>query len=185
MRLLKRHRVGACLVVATALLLAVAPATAADDGNQGPAGPSKSWGSPMVIPAAAFSTDGVDPEGHYYDARGFLNGDGSDNSMVAPVYLPEGATLNKIVAYVYDNSDSCGANANVHVYLNRNHLSSAAYEVIGYTGSSGASGSPHPIEDDTIDGGSVNNLVYAYWLHLNMCSTAHELYSVVIYYSGA
>jgi hypothetical protein len=69
--------------VALAIIAVALPASPADQGGRA----VKSWQAPLVIPAAAFVSNGVDPEGHYFHPGGYLNGEGYDNRMVAPVAL--------------------------------------------------------------------------------------------------
>jgi hypothetical protein len=165
--------------IALAIIAFALPASPADLGVRG----VKSWQTPLVIPAAGFVSNGVDPEGHYFHAGGYLNGEGYDNRMVAPVYLPDGATVREIQAMVYDNTDSCGTIPNVGAGLHRVSFNDGTASDMAYTITSGHSSSPQVISDSSISGATIDNDLYAYWVHLDFCSMSHRIYAVVVYYT--
>ena len=100
----------ATLVIALVLFtsfLAPGSAPAAEDlPATGRLGPAKLWRAPLVIPAAEFRNDGGNTEGFYQDPAGHLVGTGSNSTMFAPVYLPDGVTVTAMTAHVYDNTNS-------------------------------------------------------------------------------
>ena len=53
----------------------------------------KAYGSPLVVPAAAFRSDGINPDQlRYVPNLGFLQGQDLESAYaVAPLYLPDGA----------------------------------------------------------------------------------------------
>jgi len=62
----------------------------------------------LVIPGADFRSDGYDPDGYFFFFDGgYIRGnDGYGNCLMAPVYLPQAATIEDIYATVVDNDSS-------------------------------------------------------------------------------
>ena len=134
--------------------------------------------SPLVVPAAAFTSDGVDPDGFDFDfAGGYVDGSGSA-CLKAPAYLPAGATVVAVWASLLDNS----AAGNIAVRLRRVNV---------YSGISDVMASVTTVEDseDIQQRGTsfvtkphVDHSQYAYYLTTCLNYTEHRLYSVRIYY---
>ena len=59
-----------------------------------------------MISAADLKTTGEHPEGHYFHGTGYITGEGYNNAMVAPVYLPDGAVVKDTYAIIIDNDNS-------------------------------------------------------------------------------
>jgi hypothetical protein len=112
---------------------------AARPGDPGAAGSvrkaaGKGYSSPVVIPAAAFISDGSDADGFmFYFGGGFVAADVGYVCLYAPVYLPQGSTITSLYANVVDNDSS----EDLEVDLRRlDHLSGAT-EIIAAVVSSG------------------------------------------------
>ncbi len=65
----------------------------------------ESASSPLVIPAAAFTADGSNPDSMFFPfSGGYFQGDTENyGCMVAPAYLPQGAEITDMFASVYDD----------------------------------------------------------------------------------
>jgi hypothetical protein len=143
---------------------------------------TKAYFAPMVIPAAAFVNDGQNPDG--FDFRtGGIEGLGMSTEMVAPVYLPNGATVRGFRAYIFDNTNSCGLNReDVDIFLVRTSLVTGTSQTVAITASDGASGFVDYEPTHTLNSSSatVNNTSYQYWVHMRICSFSHRVNAVVI-----
>jgi hypothetical protein len=169
------------LAAALVALTAAATATAAESDRDGKAD-LKGWRAPLVISAADFRSNGNGREAFYFSSNGYITGEGSIILMIAPVYLPTGATVTKIEAHVYDNSASC-ANPEITVWLNRvgANVGTGVQTMTSVT-TSNASSSMQTISESSISYPVVNTLYYTYYVAAMMCSASHELHSVAIYY---
>ena len=133
--------------------------------------------SPLVIPAAAFRSDGNDPDGFFFDfAGGYMNGDGTA-CLKAAVYLPQGAIVQGVYASVYDN-----AAGNVMVNLRRVDRSTGASDVMASLGTTTDGTSIQHVSDETIGFPEVRYPAYAYYATTCLNYADHRLYSVRIYY---
>lgn len=142
---------------------------------------TKAYYSPMVIPAAAFINDGVDIDG--FDFRtGGIEGLGDTVHMMAPVYLPDGAKVSSFRAYVYDNTDSCGTQPNVDIFLYRTSWVDGHDDTVAITISSAASTFVQftPVHTLNSTYATINNSSYMYWIDMRICSLSHRLNAVVI-----
>ncbi|MCD4749229.1 MAG: hypothetical protein K8R59_07635 [Thermoanaerobaculales bacterium] len=166
-------------VLAVVVAALVGPASAEEPYD------AKAYFSPMVIPAAAFINDGVNIDGFEFH-NGALIGNGVDMvNMVAPVYLPQGATIHSFRAYLYDNDNDCdGTYEDIDLFLNRTSLVTGAIQPIAIATSVGASGSMQFVPTHTLytSAATVNNDSYQYWIHMRICSLSHRLKAVVIEY---
>jgi hypothetical protein len=66
---------------------------------------SQQYTSPLVIPAADFTDDGFDPDSVFFSfGGGYFTGDADAyGCLIAPAYLPQGATVTAMFVSVYDN----------------------------------------------------------------------------------
>jgi hypothetical protein len=144
-----------------------------------PAGPQAFGGSaPLVIPAAAFTSDGWDPDGFFFSfSGGYVNGDGSA-CLKAPVYLPKGAVVYRTYASLYDN-DSSGS---ITVNLRRVNKSTGATNVMASMSTTSDSTSIQNRPDLSISYPEIEYPLYAYYATTCLKSADHRLYSVRIYY---
>lgn len=146
---------------------------------EGPAPAGLDDASPLVIPAADFSSDGNDPDGFYFDfAGGYVNGDGT-GCLKAPAYLPHGATVTSVHASLYDN-----APGNVMVNLRRVDVVSGSSDVMASFGTVTDSTSIQHVADESINDAGVSHPAYAYYVTTCLNYADHRLYSVYIYYTG-
>jgi hypothetical protein len=117
----------------------------------------------VSIPAAAFRSyeDGYDYENH---ARHLFHkhspGGGLDNGWyMAPVSLPDGATVTKMTFYWYRNGTDIGA-----ARLQRTELGEGNYEDLAVAFAPTGSALNGSSSDVFIAGGPIDNSQYAYWL---------------------
>lgn len=150
---------------------------------QSPPGP-KAHSAPLVIPGSAFVNDGVDPDGATF-SHGSIVGSGVKVNMVAPVYLPDGATVTSFRAWIYDNDDACDTNGeDVELFLVRTSLVTGDADTIAIATSTGSSGLVDLAPTHTLytSHATVNNSSYQYWVEMRICSASHRLNAVVIGY---
>jgi hypothetical protein len=167
----------AALVLALALGPIALPAGA--QPAVGPAGLPIYGTSPLVIPAAAFSSDGFDPDSMFFSFwEGYLRGGNINTCVKAPVYLPKGAKMIDMWTSVYDND----AAASMWVRLYRVDNFTGVVDEMAYVGTSGAADyiqTPW----DWIDYALVTYPQYSYYVGSCMESSDNRLYSVRIYYN--
>jgi len=134
--------------------------------------------SPLVIPAADFSSDGSDPDGFFFSfSGGYVNGDGTA-CLKAPAYLPKGAHVTSVYASLYDN-----ASGNVTVNLRRVNRSTGATNVMAAASTSSNSTSIQNRSDTSINYPDVSYPTYAYYVTTSLYHANHRVYSVRIYYT--
>jgi hypothetical protein len=151
-----------------------APGTVSDESVLAAA----SSGSPLVIPAADFSSDGGFPDGYFFDFEtGFLRGD-DFACLKAPAYLPHGVTVDYVGASLYDN-----ATGSVTVNLKRVDVVSGAVNTMATLGTPWNSTDIQSVGDNDIDYEEISYPAYAYFLTVCLSSVDHRLYSVRIYYT--
>jgi hypothetical protein len=135
--------------------------------------------SPLVIPAADFSSDGDDPDGFFFNfAGGYINGDGSA-CLKAPAYLPKGATISSVYASLYDN-----ASGDVTVNLRRVNRSTGATNKMATVSTTSNSTNIQQRSDISINYPTVSYPTYAYYVTTCLSYANHRIYSVRIYYTG-
>lgn len=133
--------------------------------------------SPLVIPAAAFTSDGNDPDGFYFDfAGGYVNGDGTA-CLKAAAHLPHGATVTSVHASLYDN-----ASGNIMVNLRRVDEVSGSSDVMVSFGTAVNGTSIQQVADESINFPEVSYPGYAYYVTTCLNYAEHRLYAVQIYY---
>jgi hypothetical protein len=149
---------------------APAPQASAPKGFGGP--------SPLVIPAAAFTSDGTDPDGFFFNFNGYIDGTGSA-CLKAPVYLPRGVMVYGVYASLYDNYTS-----DIFVDLRRVDKNSGQGDVMASLSTVSNSTSIQQRKDLTIDYPVIGDLysTFAYFVTTCLHSADHRLYSVRIYY---
>jgi hypothetical protein len=149
-----------------------------NDAPASPAGPQGFGGpSPLVIPAAAFTSDGGDPDGFYFSfGGGYINGDGTA-FLKTPAYLPKGAIVYQVYASLYDN-----ASGNVTVNLRRVNRSTGATNVMASVSTSSNSTSIQQRGDTSISYPDISYPTYAYYLTTYLGHANQRIYSVSIYY---
>jgi hypothetical protein len=134
--------------------------------------------SPVVIPAAAFSSDGFDPGSMFFSFwDGSLRGGNTNTCFKAPVYIPLRARMIDMWTSLYDNDP--GANLWVRLFRVANYT--GVVDELAYVATTGAADyiqTPW----DWIDNPSVQYPEYSYYLGGCAESSETRLYSVRIYY---
>ena len=155
----------------------IAPALA-DDSDSLPLEPQGFGDSSLlVIPAAAFTNDGTDPDGFFFDFNGgYVNGSGTA-CLKTPVYLPNGVTITSVNASLYDNDPG-----NVTVNLRRVSVDTGTSNVMANPGTVADSTAIQQRNDTTITYPEISYPDYAYYVTTCLSSANHRLYSVRIYY---
>ncbi len=174
---------------AMALALAV-PVVHAGDGTM----------SPLIISAAEFESSAVDSSGtldRFSETYGFYTATPDDlTCLMAPVYLPNGATITRFEAatadfVVYDpNSSSTCPHfyPDVEVELFSNQLDDNIYpqdtHVIVHASvtSTQDNGQTHISTDTSIDTPWVNNIQQIYWVRVYLCGQFETFQGVRIFY---
>lgn len=151
----------------------------------------KAYGSPLLIPAAAFRSDGVNPSQLQYDANlGMLRGQDSENAFaVAPIYLPEGATVASIMASIFDGLDGTGAGCedpdqqDLGVWIFRVTNNTGEVSTMAFFGTTGLNAAiQHPL-DSSVEYPMVEYPEYAYYAATRVCHSAHAFHNLQIWYS--
>jgi len=173
---------GFILGIVTAIIVVgfgFAPALA-DDSDSLPLEPQGFGGSSLlVIPAAAFTSDGGDPDGFFFDfGGGYVNGSGTA-CLKAPAYLPNGATITSVNAFLYDN-----AAGNVIVNLRRVNVDTGTSNEMANLGTVADSTAIQQRSDTTITYPEISYPDYAYYVTTCLNYADHRLYSVQIYYEN-
>ena len=154
-------------------------ASESDELNQpGAAGDRMGYTSPLIIPAADFSSDGVDPDGFFFNFVGYVDGNGTA-CLKAPAYLPNGATVVSVYASLYDNTTS-----DIGLNLRRVNITNGESDVMGSLATSSSGTSLQQRYDTSIDYPVISYPTYAYYVTTCLNSVDHRLYSVRIYYTG-
>jgi hypothetical protein len=117
----------------------------------------------VSVAAAAFHPyeDGYDYEDHgrYLFHKSGPGGSPSNGWYLAPLHLPDGATVRKMTFYWYSNGTSTGA-----ARLQRTELGQGTYEDLASAFAPAASATNGSSYDDSVLGGPVDNSRYAYWI---------------------
>lgn len=140
-------------------------------------------GSPLVIPAAAFTADGLNPESSFFPfGGGYFQGNTENyGCRVAPVYLPNEAEINEMFVSLYDNDPSY----NITIKLYRVDNFTGSVVTMGTVGTSGsdAFAGIQVLNDDTLSEPLVLYPDYSYYLTTCALSSNIRLYSVRLYYT--
>lgn len=143
-----------------------------------------SGGSPIIIPAAAFTSDGNIPDSSFmYFYGGYIRGAATGYGCVeAPVYFPTPAMVVDLFASVYDNDPVSG----LTITLRRvdNFSGTTAILAEASTSTTGASTNILVLNDYTIEFPIINYPQYAYYLTTCLTSANMRLYSVRLYYQA-
>jgi len=159
----------------------VGQGSAGDSGGVGTAGEisAQEYGSPLVIPAAAFAPRRTGEIYNFLYDGGYTQG--GWGCVMAPAYLPDGATVEDVYATVYDN-DSVGY---VRIYVYRvDNFDGTTDSMAGITTNpAGASPDIQRLGDSTIQEPDVVYPDYSYYVLTCLDSVETRLYSVRFYYS--
>jgi hypothetical protein len=140
--------------------------------------------SVYVLPVADFRSDGLDPDGFFfYFSGGNISGKSDatvSTCLMAPVYLPHGATLTTIYATVVDNSPT------LNIWLRLYRLDNYSGQVLKLAEMSSTAAFTSPnlvtIGDAINTNPDVEYPTYSYYIGGCIPGTAIKLYSVRIYY---
>jgi len=176
---------------AVAALLLVAPGWAeAQDG----------FTSPLIIPAAEFEHTGVDDltrSDRFSESYGFVStvSTTTQTTVMAPVYLPNGATITRFEAAVADlvsyNPDGSGCPRwypDVVVDLKSNHYDEVPYpqdsNVVTHASVTSQidTGFTHITASTSINTPVIDNLNQIYWISVSFCSQFQTFQGVRIHY---
>lgn len=125
---------------------------------------SASAGNIQAIPAAAFVPDGSGRQWGFGFNNAYLYPAGAGSYCgIAPVYLPDGATVTGVISYVYDNNAD-----DVTTYLYAKPIGSTTLATtMAFIATSGQSTNIQGLGDTTITQPVINNSSYTY--HLGVC----------------
>jgi hypothetical protein len=142
---------------------------------------SFSGGGAIVIPAAAFVSDGTSPDSRFFPfGGGYFQGDASNyGCMEAPIYLPDGSVIEQVFASVYDYDAGRG----IYVDVRRVDNFNGSTDILASMGTStaGAFDGIEVISDVTIDNPIVVYPDYSYYVTTCLGSGSIRLYSVRVY----
>ena len=137
--------------------------------------------SPLVIPAAAFATNGnYDDTYFFHPFEGSMRGkSATDGCVHAPAYLPQGAEVFQVYASVLDED----AAADVYIDLKRsNNYAYHDADTMASAHTNGSSSVIQSIFDESISHALVSYPRFHYWVQLCLPSADTKLYSVRIYF---
>ena len=140
-------------------------------------------GESLVIPAADFVPDSNSRTWFFgFNSSYIYPNSASGYCGIAPLYLPQGATLTSMAAYVYDND----ASFNVLVYLYPKELGTTTTATqSAQVMSTGQSTALQVLVDTTISPAVIDNENYTY--HLAVCMPGADnnsrFYAVQVYYT--
>jgi hypothetical protein len=162
---------------AEALAAAAAALQAEQEATKGFGG-----SSPLVVPAAAFATNGnYDGTYFFHPFEGHMRGTAAtDGCVQAPVYLPRGAEVFQIYASILDED------AGADVYLSLMRSDNFAYhdaDTMAAAHSNGSSSVIQSIFDETVQYAGIEHPRYHYWVALCLPSADTKLYSVRVYFN--
>jgi hypothetical protein len=135
---------------------------------------------PFIIPVSDFTADGLNPNSSFFSfAGGYQTGNNENyGCIMAPVYLPNHATIQQFFVTVMDND----ATYNVTVDLRRIQVYSGTTDILATIQTSGESTSLQSLGDTTIGNPIVIYPDYAYYVTTCLSSSNTKLYSVRIWY---
>jgi hypothetical protein len=144
--------------------------------------------SPLIIPAADFSSDGYLPGSALFSfAGGYTAGMGTSKvqgggCIKAPVYLPRGASINSFAAYVYNREVYDPETKNdLVISLHRIRTITGLHEVLGQVRDLGGSSDIHALINSSIHPNQVDDL-HAYYVTTCLWTNKMRLYGVRIYF---
>ncbi|MCO5184938.1 MAG: DUF11 domain-containing protein [Anaerolineae bacterium] len=138
--------------------------------------------SPHVIPAAAFVSDGYDPESYFFPfSGGYIEGDATNyGCVVAPVYLPNGVLITDMFVSVYDDDPGRGITVNLRRVNNFSGVTDTMASVS--TTVTGTFSGIEVLNDNSIDEPQTVYPDYSYYVTTCVLSSLIRLYSVRLYF---
>jgi len=177
------------ILAAIVLMLPLFSVTAKTQDAQLQAAPASSTEgfdnvSPLVIPAAAFRSDGWDPvdDTMFYFLGGYMRGDDNLYGCVqAPAYLPQGAYIYNMFASVYDNDPA--SSISVTLWRKYTYGSDWGFQMANVQTTMDATGI-QVLGDTTINyPRQVAPFRYAYYVTTCINSPEERLYSIRLWYN--
>lgn len=148
------------------------------------------YASPMTIPASEFRNSGTNPDMMLHNVSdGSLQGQGEVVWAVAPVYLPDGATISSVHAAVFDGWDGgfdpCDdvVGYDVGVWLMRVDNFSGEAQQMAFFASSGQDAEDQWLYEGSVDYPEVDYPSYSYYMVTRLCHSAHLFRNGLILYS--
>ncbi|MCD4749230.1 MAG: hypothetical protein K8R59_07640 [Thermoanaerobaculales bacterium] len=138
------------------------------------------WGtSPLIIPAAAFASNGLAPLSSAFNFNGFVGGGTAYNCMQAPVYLPDHARVTRLYASISDMSSS---DMSVSLIRATNLSYSSTTEMARVTSNGNTSPTPTATfyGDSSITGPDISYPDYSYYVVACLPDYNFRLYQVEI-----
>lgn len=131
----------------------------------------------LVVPAAAFKSDGSSPDSRFFPfGGGYFQGNSSnDGCMVAPVNLPDGVVIRQLFVSVYDNDATTSFSLN----LRRANNFDGSVDTLGMVQTTipGAFAGIEILNDPSIAASFVVRPDYSYYLTTCLLSGNIRLYS--------
>jgi hypothetical protein len=131
----------------------------------------------VSVSAAAFQPVS---HGYEYANSGYLLSNTNDSSInyVAPVQLPNGATVNKVTFYFFDGSSGPTDYGRLQLY--GNELNGDTFIMADIMSTDGGIDSNY---DDEIENATIDNSQYSYYMRLTLNSSVESIYGVIIGYT--
>ena len=139
--------------------------------------------SPLIIPAADFSSDGYLPGSTLFSfAGGYTAGVGANKvqgggCLKAPVYLPSGASITSFAAYVSD-TDTIN---DLVISLHRIRTMTGLHEMLAQVQDLGGGIGIHTLINNSIQPNQIDDL-HAYYVTTCLWTQKMKLYGVRIYF---
>ena len=182
-----KYSVYSIVIVVCVLVLGMVgtcPITSASEGVPFEGDLAKNFGgpSPLVIPAAAFSTKGNNAESHNFVwFAGFVKGTALPGGCIqAPVYLPRWARPYQMWASIIDAD---GSNDAIVTLTRRSNTTIGDIDQMGYLSTSGSDTGIRSFSDLIINEPLVMLPDYSYYVTTCLASDNIKLYSVRLYYT--
>lgn len=150
----------------------------------------KAYGAPLVVPAAAFRSDGINPDQLRYQGNlGILQGQDAENAYaVAPIYLPEGVTVTSVQASIFDGFLEGGAcdgvgKEDAAAWIFRVVNSTGETQQMAFFTTSGSSASIQHLMETSIDYPVTAYPEYAYYAVVRLCHSAQAFHALQVFYT--
>ncbi len=165
-------------------MVGICPTTSASEGVPFEGDQAKNFGgsSPLVIPAAAFSTKGNNAESHNFVwFAGFVKGTAlSGGCIQAPVYLPRWARVSEMwTSFI----DADGSNDAIVTLTRRSNSTLGDVDDMASASTSGSATTVRTFHDITISDPLVMLPDYSYYVTTCLASENLKLYSVRLYFT--
>jgi len=136
----------------------------------------------LVIPGADFRNDGFDPDGYFFTfSGGYFHPKSAAICMMAPAYLPHGATITAFWATAYDNT-ATGAIQYLSLFRLDNYSGTTTTLASVSTTNAYVNSSLFTIGDSTIANPLVLFPDYSYYVAGCLSEYSSRIYNIRIYY---